>query len=863
MQPIFLKVYHSEKLVTSRQFLSDQVSIGSSTDGPSLVLADPSVCFWHALIEKRGDTYHISDLGSPTGTFVNSKQILESPLTHGDQINIGDFVIQFFIQVPFVKADTPLSRQVPTSQQSSPMPTSAQETPPKAPAGYRPMPTSAQETPPKAPAGYRPMPTSAQETPPKAPAGYRPMPTSAQETPPKAPAGYRPMPTSAQETPPKAPAGYRPMPTSAQETPPKAPAGYRPMPTSVQETPPKAPAGYRPMPTSAQETPPKTIYQTRESLKQKETAEQEERASLSSHQDFERETLSKLEVPDSDELVISPLHKTTLSEQTSVEETTGVTPLKETEVLDSTPSALESSADEPKAQILGTQFQKSYTGSSGTYAPGSAIQDLDHSIPTGSGPVIEIIVTWKERILSVHHFKDKKTITFGSDPKADIVCPNLIGKIRYNLLSVDEQRALVCLSDGVKASIISRKGVKYSFEKLVQKGLVGTLGAHQTLALNQNQLVRLDFSSSLRVYVRYSNRMQKAALLGLFDFNFSEMMGLMMSFFFMSMLFFYLALFSPDFLGPTEDLEEVSVKKATIEFKSKKRVVKLKMADKTKQKKKTKLSIPHKMKAPEKSKKAGIKKQGKSGRLGQVAQKTQEKSKKKTVTSARPGGAVTTKKSGAGPKSSRPDPTKIGLLGVFGSKGTQKELDKAYSGTGEVAGLAEMATGHAGQKEFYTGEGIGTKFKNTGAGGKGSALIGVSAGIKTKGRGGGTKGYGAGGSLGRRGVVQLELGTSDWEVEGGVDKDAILRVIRRNKHQLEWCYEFALQKKPDLEGKVLVQWNIVNEEVRNVKIRSNTTRDSALARCLMSRLQNFRFTGTGLQRGQIGEVSIPFVVTKK
>ena len=104
-QPVFLKVYHSEKLVTSRQFLSDQISIGSSADGPSLVLADPSVCFWHALIERRGDKYCISDLGSPTGTFVNSKQVLESPLKHGDKIQVGDFTIHFFINVPFLKAD--------------------------------------------------------------------------------------------------------------------------------------------------------------------------------------------------------------------------------------------------------------------------------------------------------------------------------------------------------------------------------------------------------------------------------------------------------------------------------------------------------------------------------------------------------------------------------------------------------------------------------------------------------------------------------------------------------------------------------------------------------------------------------------
>ena len=759
---MFLKVYHSGKLVTSRQFSSDQISIGSSTDGPSLVLADPSVCFWHVLIERRGKGYYISDLGSPTGTFINSKPVVESPIKHGDQLKIGNFIVYFFINVPFMKAGVQasnLTKKPEPEKDVSSLESLSQH-------------------------------SSKVQQPPTSPLQ----------------SGSPQPPSNVQKT----------------STPP------------LQSDSPQPPLS---------------------SFKKKKSESPE------AFQDIQEDSLQNLDIPD--ELVISPLSKSTQDRKDKVEKKTGVRSLEETEVLSSSSFSavdLESSIPgELEKKTLDVHPVKS--GVHGTYAPKSAIVDLDRHIPTGSGPIVEVTVAWKERVLSVHHFRENSgTVTFGSDPKADICCPNLVGKTRYDLLSAGPS-AFVYLSDGIKVSLIDRKGNKHSFEKLVEKGLITSKGSHQALSLNQNQLVRLDFSSSLKVYVRYSNRVQKAVVAGLFDFNFSEMMGLMMSFFFMSMLFFYLALFSPQFLGPSEDLEEEGIKKATIEFKQKRRVVKLKMVEKTQQKK-TKLSIPHKKKVPKKRKKVGIKKQGSPGRLGQVAAKPKVKSKKKTITSARPGGSVTTKKSGAGPKSPRPDPTKVGLLGVFGKKGTQKQLDKAYSGTGELAGLAEMATGHAGQKEFYTGEGIGTQFKNPGAGGKGSALIGVSSGIKTKGRGGGARGYG-GGSLGQRGRVQLELGTSDWEVEGGVDKDAILRVIRRNKHQLERCYDFALQKKPDLEGKVLVQWNIVNEKVRGVKVRRNTTNNSALARCLMSRLQNFRFTGTGLQKGQIGEVSIPFVVTKK
>ncbi len=949
-QPVFLKVFHSGQLVANRQFLSDQISIGSNTDGPTLVLSDPSVYSWHVLIEKRGNDYHISDLGSPTGTFVNSHQIVESVLKHGDQIKVGNFTIHFFINVPFAqpggqKIQNPkqktaeplpgLKQNVPSSPTVPP--SSAPSVPPKvAPVSPSPevAPLGSGATP--APPSYAPAPTPPRVAPaspplPKvAPVSPSPevAPLGSGATP--APPSYAPAPT-----PPRVAPASPPLPRVTPVPPKVAPAFppspveplqkqesvvqpeselslpglnrtdevvIRPLKKQKQETVKETETGASSLPKTeiippsvvrrsagdmgqAPEVPevqtqtrapevPEVQTQTRAPEAQTQThahvhevpevqtqtrapeapapeapvPEPQTQAPASEAPEAQTQTHAHVHAP---EASAHEQRSKVLPSHSSTEGFNQESPFYEQHLLDEQPKQTEQ-------QSIVTVEKSRY----GTYAPKSRISNLDKSIPIGSGPIVEVTVAWKERILFMHHFKDiGQTVTLGSDSKATIFCPNLLGKASYNLLKTG-QGACVYLSDGVKVSVIDRKGVKHPFEKLVEKGLITTQGSgQQALSLNQNQLIRMDFSSSLVVYVRYSNREQKATLAGLFGFNFSEMMGLMMSFFFMSLLFFYLAVFSPQFLGDTEELEEGEIKKATIEFK-KKRVVKLKMAQKNR-KKKTRLSIPQNQKVQKKRKKVGIKKRGSEGRLGQVAAKPKAKSKKKTITSARPGGSVTTKKRGAGPKSPRPDPTKIGLLGVFGKKGAQKQLDKAYSGTGELAGLAEQATGYAGQEDSYTGEGIGTKFKETGAGGKGTNLIGVSAGIKTKGRGGGARGYGTGGSLGRRGMVQLELGTSDWEVEGGVDKNAILRVIRRNKYQLESCYEFALQKRPDMEGKVLVQWNIVNERVRGVKVKSNTTRDSALARCLMSRLRNFRFTGTGLKKGQIGEVTIPFVVTKK
>ena len=854
MQAVFLKVYHKGQMVTSRQFRADQISIGSIPDGPSLVLADPSVCSWHALIERRGGGYYISDLGSPTGTFVNSKQILESSLKHGCKISVGDFEIHFFIGVPFVKAGVGKKPVTASPVQPAPRPV-----PPVEPVQQAPP----QPAPPVEP--VQPVRPATPQQPMQPARPVRPAhPTPPQPVPPVEPVQQAPP----QPAPPVEPVQQAPLQQPAPPVEPAHPAA--PQQPVEQATPPHPPASSllddEEVPPIQEDTLTDVDMGSEFTISPLNKTFEEEDTDVSALK--ETEVIPPSALPENSKKPSAPKASNIDSPASPLEKAPAVSPLES--VTPPPPEDKSSELEPPSDQAPSDQapsdqalepLEPADTHSHGTFAPRSAIQDLDTHIPAGGGPVVEVTVAWKERVLSVNHFfkEDNKTVTFGSHPSSDIYCPNLTNQLNYTLLQTGQKTAIF-LSKGVKAGLIDHKGHKYSSDKLVEKGLISSYGSRQTMTLNQNQLVRLDFSSSLRVYVRYSNRSQKALSSGLFDFNFSEMMGLMMSFFFMSMLFFYLALFSPQLLSTKEELEEEGIKKATIEFKKKPlpRVVKLKMGEKTRKKK---ISLPHK--APKRRKKVGIKKPGKQGRLGQVAAKPKSKSKKKTITSARPGGSVTTGKSGAGPKSPRPDPTKIGLLGVFGKKGTQQQLDKAYSGTGELAGLAEQATGYAGQKESYTGKGIGTQFKNTGAGGKGSALIGVSSGIKTRGRGGGVSGYGRGGSLGSRGRVQLQLGTSDWEVEGGVDKNAILRVIRRNKHQLEWCYEFALQKKPDLEGKVLVQWNIVNERVRNTKVKRNTTYNSALARCLMSRLKNFRFTGTGLKKGQIGEVSIPFVVTKK
>jgi len=76
---------------TTFALAQDETSIGRDLSN-TVSLNDPSVSRRHCLINKNGSTdgFHITDLESYNGTFVNGLPVAEQSLTHGDQIALGD-----------------------------------------------------------------------------------------------------------------------------------------------------------------------------------------------------------------------------------------------------------------------------------------------------------------------------------------------------------------------------------------------------------------------------------------------------------------------------------------------------------------------------------------------------------------------------------------------------------------------------------------------------------------------------------------------------------------------------------------------------------------------------------------------------
>lgn len=498
-----------------------------------------------------------------------------------------------------------------------------------------------------------------------------------------------------------------------------------------------------------------------------------------------------------------------------------------------------------------------------TYAPPSKIQNLDDFLNPSIGNLIEVIVCWKERILQSYHFSDGGDIFMGSEKSCQIKIPNMLGQKSYKLLSI-ASGAKVFFSHSVTGCLFQGK------EKSTRTS--HKLQGNQTIVLKPYEMVKLEFSASLKVYVRLMDKPSKPPFAGILNLKVSEMMALFLAFLLTGLLVFYGSLYAPAFLAKDEEFIEKDVRIAKVVFekppKAPAKVVKLDIKDVEPKKKvkKTRARVKKKKpkaariktvkpKKPKKVKKFKAPKKGKTGKMAAQAPGKKPVKKKITAGSVRPGGSIKTGKKGSSAKTVAPDPTKMGLLGTFGGGGKLSKLDKGASGSGGLLGLAEESTGAAGTEEAYEGEGIGTKTKDLGSGGKGSSLVGIS-GIKTKGKGLGTVGRGSGG-LGKRGRMNIEFGTEDIEVSGEIDRGAILAVLKRNQSKFSRCYQISLNQNPSAQGNLGMLWRISTRgRGRQARAVNDQIGNNSLVNCVANVLERLKFPVP--PSGQIPEVNFTF-----
>lgn len=510
-----------------------------------------------------------------------------------------------------------------------------------------------------------------------------------------------------------------------------------------------------------------------------------------------------------------------------------------------------------------------------TYAPESEMKDITEYLKPGRGGLVEVLVTWHERVLNTYHLSQKGRYTLaGPGVRSTIQIPMAFPAIPFVEIQNGIVRVFIYADMDVE---VVNKDQKISRQELESQGRLG--GEQRALRLEQNEVVFITLKNGIHLVVRYSPQapLQPVAPMLLSS---SEASGVIASVIIALLMGFYISVTAPK---NTETPQEEEVKRvAQIIFTELNKVpppppppepkevppppppepkplpppkVEKVQATEKKQEQKTK-GTPNK---PEQV----AQKQSAAGRASEV-RATNPNNKKKMFTSTKQGGAIKTgDKAGANAQSAEKDVTNQGLLSAFGSGGVRSKLDKAYNGSGELLGAAGSATGASGFNEDRAGDDLGSRFKDTGAGGKGTATQGI-AGIGTKGRGSGMSAYGGDTGFGDKNSVKIESGGSEEEFIGSIDREAVRRVVRSALAAFKACYERELKSNSQLEGKVMISWEIREKGVaaaaKVIKDKS-TINNSNVENCVRSRMLTLRFPEP--PPGTIAEVQYPFYFTSQ
>jgi hypothetical protein len=130
-----------------------------------------------------------------------------------------------------------------------------------------------------------------------------------------------------------------------------------------------------------------------------------------------------------------------------------------------------------------------------------------------------------------------------------------------------------------------------------------------------------------------------------------------------------------------------------------------------------------------------------------------------------------------------------------------------------------------------------------GGGGHGGQTMKIG-GLGTAGKGGGHSGFKGTGALSLGNVGNAEVGVleEETEIEGGLDKEAIARVIRSQLGQIRYCYERQLSANPDLYGKILVKFTIgAAGSVVAQAIGTTSLNNAMVEGCILRRIAGWQF----------------------
>lgn len=520
--------------------------------------------------------------------------------------------------------------------------------------------------------------------------------------------------------------------------------------------------------------------------------------------------------------------------------------------------------------------------SKNTFAPQSPYKNINEFIRPTKGTTVEVLVAWRERVISAHHFSENGTITVGTHPSCDVIVPLITSNVnKVPLLQINHQ-VQIMLYPGMDGILVGEQQAT-PFNQLANVGR----GNGQSVVLQQGELARIKLGGDVEIIVRYASQAPKPVIIPIIDLSSNGFLAVLLAIVLSGILSLWVALNKMDELDKPEDEEfrtaliitnapkppppppqpKVELPPPPKEPEEKKILKIVKIEEKKPEKEKVKLDMtekPKERKRVEQTQKPGENARARGSGNDGSPKAARPKDGKKTneVTSVKQGGSVkTASKEGAQMQSER-KLKNSGIFSAFGSAGRNNRIDNSYAGSGELAGLADDANGSAGFADDRPGEGLGSKFKDTGAGGNGKSNVGVSG--MSKGKGLGAGGFGDGG-LGDRKAVTIIPGGAGEEFSGTIDREGIRKVFFDNSRAIRSCYERELNQNPNLDGILKLNFDI-GEHGRVVGNPSVNWGDSSMtnrevAGCILNRLKTWRFPEP--PRNQVVNVIYPLAFAAK
>lgn len=495
----------------------------------------------------------------------------------------------------------------------------------------------------------------------------------------------------------------------------------------------------------------------------------------------------------------------------------------------------------PKPAILSSKARRKARN---TFAPKSDYKDLKDHLKVGTGNDVEVIVSWKERIVETYHFPVQGKKLLGVN--ADISVPEGSAPKDWQLLSLDSVVTIYTTSE-MKVEVLRDGEIRVIKDSEYK--------------LQQAEACFIQLINGMQLVIRFAPKPPVMIFESPLVLGASEFTGLLASLIIAVLAGLLVSVSKPKNDRTDEQLEIV----AKVVFTNPPKVPLSEIVE----------VPPPEVKPPQpevinkveiKEQKVGPAKVAAKTNASEAAGKTAEvkpkdsKLKAKMFTSTKQGGAIKTGPTdGANAKSKEPDPNNSGLLAAFGSGGARSKLDQVYSGSGELLGAGEKAKGASGFSNNRAGDDLGSKFKDTGAGGAGTATQGI-AGIGTKGRSTGMTGYGSGTGFGDKDKVQISAGGSEESFVGSIDKEAVRRVIMAALSQFKSCYEREYRQNTKLEGKVVVAWEIHEQGMpKNARIvmEKSNIKNKLVEECVKTRMLGLRFPEP--PAGTWADISFPFV----